>query len=955
MGNSIGKYKKKIIIFTIFFLISTITMPTKTFGKSLTDISNHWAKETIQIWLDKEFISGYPDGSFKPDNNITRAEFMSLVNKSFGYTETSAIVFSDVDKEAWYNSTVGIATKEGYIKGYPDGTLRPNNPISREEQALIIMKVKNLKPNDEAIINFIDSDKLTWSKDAVETVSKMGIMNGYPDGSFRPQKSLTRGESIVSLNRASKDLSSPPIDTVKDTVPPVLQLIGSNPAPTNLVLYPTVVPIVDSYADPGAIATDNLDGDITSSIIVTGSVITTKVGSYPLTYTVKDKAGNSTSLVRTVNVVGRMDPNKIPKFKTPLLIPWEMPKSMDPNPTANTDYYEIAMKQFVQQILPSGLPATTVWGFGSINTTDPNAIFHTPALTIEAISNSPTRIKWINGLVDFNNNYLPHLLPNDQTINSFPNLTGGMDHMSMQGNYVGPVPIVIHLHGAHVIHYSDGNPMAWYMPDSSSVSKKGYQSSSSFYKEYKAAAASGKNWTAGNSVFDYSNDQRADTLWYHDHTMGFTRTNVYAGGSGFYLIRGGLGDKVVNSLDRKSAILPGPAPSTKEQYLKSIETGNIYEVPLVIQDRTFNTDGSLWYPGSRAEFDPDDGYRGPYIPDTDIAPIWNPEFIGDTIMVNGNTWPIMNVQPKRYRLRFLNGSQARTFILKLDNITTSTNINFVQIGTDGGFISAPANLNQILMMPAERADVIVDFSEVAVGNLINLRNLGPDGPFQGGVPGKEDDEDHEDDEDDTFESADSDTTGLVMQFKVIPSDGYPDLTTPTNQLILPTIGTLKPTSSKARTLSLNEIMSTEKDSHSEMSVGPAEALLGTATVVNGVVTPKPFKYMDDLTELIKLNDTETWEIYNFTGDAHPIHLHLVSFQVVNRQEFDLDSDGETGTLDDEVTNPEVWETGYKDTVIAYPNQVLRIKAKFDLAGLYVWHCHILEHEDNEMMREFRVE
>ena len=451
-----------------------------------------------------------------------------------------------------------------------------------------------------------------------------------------------------------------------DIIAPVIQLIGSNPASTNLVIYPTLVAEVDDYADPGAIAIDNAGCNITDCIIVTGLVDTKTVGSYPLTYTVTDSAGNTTSVARTVNVVARMDPTDIDKFQTPLFIPWAMPKSTDPNPTTGTDYYEIAMKQFQQQIMPLTFPATTVWGYGSLNSEDSNTVFHSPSLTIEATSDSKTRIKWINDLVDANGNYLPHLLPNDQTISSFPNVSEYMSPTLSQGNYVGPIPLVTHVHGAHVVHYSDGNPMAWYMPDSISVADMGYDAESETYRCYKSYAESGTNWTAGNSVFDYTNDQRANTLWYHDHAMGLTRTNVYAGLSGFYLIRGGGGDIITNSSDGGDAILPGPAPTTKQQYLDSIETGNVYEVPIVIQDRAFNTDGSLWYPGSRAEFD---GYAGPYYPDTDVSPIWNPEFIGDTIIANGNTWPTMKVQRKMYRFKFLNGANARTFILRLDDIT----------------------------------------------------------------------------------------------------------------------------------------------------------------------------------------------------------------------------------------------------------------------------------------------
>src|SRR5690349_10618486 len=180
-----------------------------------------------------------------------------------------------------------------------------------------------------------------------------------------------------------------------------------------------------------------------------------------------------------------------------------------------------------------------------------------------------------------------------------------------------------------------------------------------------------------------------------------------------------------------------------------------YEIPIAVQDRSFNTDGSLFYPDSRAFFD---GITGPYIPDTDVSPIWNPEFFGNVIMVNGNTWPFQRVEKRRYRLRFLNGCQSRFLILDFDQIP---GVEVWQIGNEGGFLAAPVNLtadngNRLLMGLAERADLIVDFTNVPVGNYV-LGNVGPDEPFGGGVPGVD------------FESADPDSTGQVLQFRVVPA------------------------------------------------------------------------------------------------------------------------------------------------------------------------------------------
>lgn len=682
---------------------------------------------------------------------------------------------------------------------------------------------------------------------------------------------------------------------------PVLQLIGSNP---DSVPFGSMV-----YADPGAVADDAVDGNLTDSITVSGVVDTTLLGSYGLTYTVIDSDGNSASISRTVNVVARLDPTTIPQFVTPLLIPPNMPKS--PVSNKGIDYYEIAMRQFEQQILPAGLPATTVWGYGSASYK--NAVFNAPSLTIEAKADRPVRIRWINDLVDKNGNYLPHLLPVDQTLH-WANPPAGISGRDMAGTdaspYVGPVPIITHVHGAHVSQESDGYPEAWYLPDANHI-PAGYATTGTYFDIYKDTAASGDKWQAGSVVFDYPNDQNASTIWYHDHALGMTRTNVYTGPAGFYLIRGGPTDKVYSDTLRNKV---GALPS-----------GN-YEIPIAIQDRSFNADGSLFYPDSRAFFD---GFTGPYIPDpgSDISPIWNPEFFGDTIIANGNTWPFQTVEPKQYRMRFLNGSQSRTLILKLSDGTP-----FWQIGAEGGFLPQPVQLTQLLLGPAERADVILDFSKHPVGSSLILQNIGPDSPFQGGLPGVD------------FISADPATTGKVMEFRVVKAKGK-DHSTPVAQLVLPVIEPNGP-ADNVRQVSLNEEVSELLP-----GVGPKAAKLGTVAVDadTGMLMGVPLTWMAPITENVEVGDTETWEIYNFTMDAHPIHLHLVTFEVVERQDWDP----MTGVFG-AITPAEPWETGFKDTVLAYPNQVTRIKAKFDMSGRYVWHCHILEHEDNEMMRPYQV-
>ncbi|HEX5837513.1 MAG TPA: multicopper oxidase domain-containing protein [Anaerolineales bacterium] len=650
---------------------------------------------------------------------------------------------------------------------------------------------------------------------------------------------------------------------------------------------------------------------------------------------------------------GTLNPYGVPKYVTPLLIPPVMPKAgtLRQRGGKTVDTYEISMKQFDQQILPAGLPMTTVWGYGSVNgagSRRPLLLHNAPSLTIEADWNRPVRIKWINDLVDANGNYLPHLLPVDQTLH-WANPPGGLTgrdtrphFMETPASYTGPVPIVTHVHGAvGVGDESDGYAEAWYLPAANNI-PGGYATEGTWYEFFAAKAASsyGAAWGPGFATFQYPNLNRASTIWYHDHALGMTRLNVYAGPAGFFIVRGGPdGDRaVLDSRFGTTAVLPGPAPMDGDKFPPN---KTYYEIPIAIQDRSFNSDGSLFYPDIREFFD---GIVGPFIPEGGehggFSPIWNPEFFGNMIMVNGNTWPFQTIEQRRYRFRFLNGCQSRFLYLDFSQIP---GVEVWQIGNEGGFLAAPVNLtanhgNLLLMGLAERADVIVDFTNVPLGNYV-LGNLGPDEPFGGGIPGTD------------FGAADPESTGQIMQFRVIPSVA-PDPTTPPMFLQLPAILPL-PAESVTRPLSLIEKMGMGVDAGGEMLEGPVEALLGTVEGGSAV----EYLWMDPVTENPAVGDTEVWEFYNTTGDAHPMHVHEVVFEVVNREGLVLDDEGEVEEpiqLDGNITLPEPWESGFKDTVIAYPGQVTRVRARFDTPGQFVWHCHIVEHEDNEMMRPFRI-
>jgi FtsP/CotA-like multicopper oxidase with cupredoxin domain len=741
---------------------------------------------------------------------------------------------------------------------------------------------------------------------------------------------------------------------------------------------------------------------------------------------------------------GSLDPLTIPKYVTPLVIP----PVMKNDGTAHS--YDIAVRQFGQQILPGGIwntlngrsdafPATPVWSYGPAQdptpavAPDPTSQFNYPAYTVETLSGTPVDVRWLNQLVadpdecDFEDplgdpdcNFRPHLLPIDQTLhwaNPPQDCREGPARTDCAGDdplfYQGPVPIVVHVHGSHVDPHSDGYPEAWWLPRAGNI-PGGYATSGRVFDD-----STGTNDGArGYADYHYRQDQPATTLWYHDHALGMTRSNVYAGPAGFWLVRGGTNDGVTTFGKKpKPATLPGPAPRPGDDVLELNVPGDpvrssIREIPIAIQDRAFNADGTLFYPDNRAFFEglnvPSEPQQFPgepvldidFAPDSDVAPIWNPEAFFNVMVVNGVSWPRLEVAPARYRLRLLNGCNSRFLNLALtyrDAKNKPRELPFVQIGAEQGFLPHPAEIltgfatpilngkkpsskarvpapdpqQALLMGLAERADVIVDFTGLPAGTVVTMVNTAPDAPF-GGFPDV---------------PADPGTTGQVMQFVVdpkllLPSDA---MTTDPYKLVLSAEGALGAPAA-TRQVSLNELDSevvcVEEDGSGNLvqvfgstppecagggfPFGPKEALLGTVDLGGPDPLGVPLKWTDHsgqsdeievtlqsgstvmvhVTENPTLGDTEEWEIYNFTADAHPIHLHLVRFQVLARQAipgFDPVAP---------VVLPS--ETGYKDTVIAYPGEITTVKAKFDIEGLYVWHCHIVEHEDNEMMRPYVV-
>jgi len=643
--------------------------------------------------------------------------------------------------------------------------------------------------------------------------------------------------------------------------------------------------------------------------------------------------------------------------------------------------------------------------------------------------------------VDDVGNPLPHLLGPvvDQTLHwANPGPTPCMDQSKTKDcatndptPYTGPVPIVTHVHGAHVQPHSDGYPEAWWLP--AGVDPLQYDSSGTLFDD----ATGGNPGDLGYADYSYDQTQPATTLWYHDHTLGMTRLNVYAGPAGFWLIRGGLYDTVTDGVTGLPGVLPGLAPEAGQTVLQlnvpadPIRQG-IREIPIVIQDRSFNADGSLFYPDNRAffeglnvagtdgtpagQFPPGTGeLQIPFVPGSDIAPTWNPEAFFNVMVVNGVSWPKLEVAPALYRLRLLNGCNSRFLNLSLKIVNkqgrTNKELYIYQIGGDQGFLPKvveiktgkatplpgdglvpldrfnPKFKDQALLLGlAERADVLVDFRGLKNGTVIRMVNTAPDAPF-GGFPDI---------------PADPATTGQVMQFVVNTalngaSDTDPLGLTPATDpysLVLNAEPANGAPLAATKALSLNEEESATLcvtvdavgnvvevpgalpplclDAASlpaGVPFAPKAALLGevqcvdavtgapTATVppacnpATEVLAGVPKLWSDPMTERPIQGDTEQWDIYNLTVDGHPIHLHLVRYEVVERQLLDPLTNLPIGLP----MPPEANETGYKDTVIAYPGEVTRLKAKFDIAGLYVWHCHIVEHEDNEMMRPYCVD
>ena len=604
-----------------------------------------------------------------------------------------------------------------------------------------------------------------------------------------------------------------------------------------------------------------------------------------------------------------LDPTTIPKYVNQLTGP--PPVYV---PTTGT-VYSVTVSSFDQQILPPPLPKTHVFGYGGLAkdavTGAPLGFVRTvPGPTFEATRGISINVKWTNAIKE------PYMFAVDPTLywanpNNMPMPREPAAAPPFPPGYYAaqsPVPIVTHLHGGEDQSTSDGHPDAWWTYDG----KHG-----SAYSTYTAT-------DPNSAVFHYPNTQPPTTLWYHDHAHGVTRLNVMAGLSGFYLLR--------DAADHIAPLLPSGK----------------YEMPLVIQDRDFYANGSLFFPSNG--------------PNPTVHPYWREEFFGNSIMVNGKVWPTMNVDRGVYRFRLLDGSNARYYTFSFSN-----GMPFTMIGSDGGYLKAPVTLTKLTIAPAERADVLVDFSNVAPGTKIILQNAA-NAPFPYGDP------------------VNPLTTGQIMQFNVTNNHGRTLVTLPT--LLNPTlVGSFPnlPTPTKTRVLTLAEV----KGPSSAMAINEAgfERLKGEMAMNDLEYLLDGQDWSAPVSEQPHLGTTEDWVIINLTTHAHPIHLHLVQFQLVSRQAINVTNykkdwemkNGEppfnhstiavspTAYLIGSAAGAPPQEHGWKDTINMNPGEVTIIRVRFApidknrvysfnaAAGPgYVWHCHMIDHEDNQMMRPYKI-
>jgi spore coat protein A, manganese oxidase len=631
-------------------------------------------------------------------------------------------------------------------------------------------------------------------------------------------------------------------------------------------------------------------------------------------------------------------------------------------PVTGVMHYSLSIAQFRDQLHPS-LGPTKLWGYHPLvplGGAQPQR--HLDGIFV-VHRGKPIQLTVTNKLPP------KHILPVDTSVN-FPD--------AHRQNAT-----TTHLHGGFTPWISDGGPFSWFTPDGQ-YGPSVHSAAGNIYRLLNP------HLQPGQAEYYYPNDQSARMAWYHDHAHDLTRLNAYAGIASAYLIR-----------DTFEATL-------RDRGLPDFIENGGREIPIVIQDKIFvgpdifakdptwpgpTGVGSLWYPHT---YETDRWELGAHPLGLPPDPSVIPEMFGDTMLANGTVYPEATVEARRYRLRIVNACNARFLNLQLyvddgspDGITLNhhtgkpTNAkgpDFLVLGTEGGFLPHPVRVSStqpfnpntldgsLITGPAERWDLLVDFSGFA-GKKIILYNDAP-APFPMGDPVN-----------DYFPGApDNPTqpqpgfgpnTRQILRFKVVPatSQDAPLRITPGTDLtpdLMPFLvppgtavqnGMLHlPPGVRVRPLTLNETFD---------GYGRLLQLLGTNKRVNGGFGRD---YESPPTETPEEGSTEVWQIANLTGDTHPIHFHLVNVQVLGRQPFNVDTYNGTPSYTGPARNPDRTERGWKETVRMNPGEVTTVIMRFDLPRVpfsvpssprtggneYVWHCHILEHEEHDMMRPLVV-
>jgi len=624
-------------------------------------------------------------------------------------------------------------------------------------------------------------------------------------------------------------------------------------------------------------------------------------------------------------------------------------------------HYTIDIQQFKDQLHPDLPNPTRLRGFGQ------NGNFKHLGGIIAAKRDEPVQITFRNKLPG------SHILPIDRTI---------------MGADLGDDRVDVHLHGGYVPWISDGGPHAWWRPNG--------DQGPSFVNNSVLNPSAAPN----EAEYYYPNNQGSRLVWYHDHVFGLTRLNAYAGIASGYVIY----DDYELSLVANNS-LPGPLdPRTKYLVFQDkifVSADTAAADPTWYDIMPNSRPGDLWYAHvyDMEMFGP----LGPNPAGLPPDPSCVPEFFGDTILVNGTVYPYLEVEQREYRFRMLNACQAKflnprlvyakgvTFPDSTEPKKNAPGPAFIQIGTEGGFLPAPAMLNGphqplLLMAPAERADLLVDFRDVPAGSTLILYSDAP-GPYPGGDRGQ----DYYPENPKTPASIPGygPNTRTLLQIRVKARSGpadppirlhVPARLTPTDPFLIkqsagmPTTYTVNArgfatiklatgakVQAKVRSLTLNEAFD---------EYGRLAQLLGTNVPTNPGAKDLEFgsAYGDPITENPSAGSYEIWEIANLTADTHPIHFHLVNVQILWRQKFAENRYEGTPNYQGSPIGPDANELGWKETVRMNPGEVTSVLMKFDLPTVpftvppsprtggheYVWHCHILEHEEHDMMRPLIV-